>query len=116
MPEPSRFLASLPAGTIKNMNEFASVSKPHDPVKRTSPLKVGSNLDNIKSFFNSQNIDFKLPEGESKRKSSSGLKKGSQVQHPKFGFGVVHQVEGQGKGKKARIYFKEAGYKNILLE
>ncbi len=46
---------------------------------------------------------------------TSALMAGMQVEHPKFGKGKVISVEGQGPNKKATVFFKEIGNKNLLL-
>jgi DNA helicase-2/ATP-dependent DNA helicase PcrA len=38
-----------------------------------------------------------------------------KVEHPKFGFGIVKEVEVQGNDKKARIEFEKVGEKTLLL-
>jgi DNA helicase-2/ATP-dependent DNA helicase PcrA len=46
---------------------------------------------------------------------TSGLKEGMKVEHPKFGFGTVLQMDFSGADKKAKINFSDAGEKTLLL-
>lgn len=43
------------------------------------------------------------------------LKEGMEVEHARFGVGVVQSIEGKGSDKKAVIAFKGFGVKNLLL-
>ncbi len=115
--QPSRFIDSIEARLLNKLNEFAS--KPihkKSPIKGTSTLKVGSNLENIKSFFDKNHLEFNLPEQENAGSDLSNVKSGMRVEHPKFGLGVISRIEGHGKGRKAQIMFKNAGYRTVLLE
>jgi DNA helicase-2/ATP-dependent DNA helicase PcrA len=46
---------------------------------------------------------------------TAGLQAGMQVEHPKFGFGTVLQMDMSGADKKAKINFNEIGEKTLLL-
>jgi DNA helicase-2/ATP-dependent DNA helicase PcrA len=46
---------------------------------------------------------------------TAGLQAGMQVEHPKFGFGIVMQMDMSGADKKAKINFNEIGEKTLLL-
>jgi DNA helicase-2/ATP-dependent DNA helicase PcrA len=43
------------------------------------------------------------------------LKVGHRVEHPKFGFGTVVELDTSGSDRKARILFEQAGEKTLLL-
>ena len=43
------------------------------------------------------------------------IKEGVEVEHARFGYGVVKSIEGKGNDKKAVILFKGFGIKNLLL-
>ena len=38
-----------------------------------------------------------------------------KVEHPKFGFGEVLEIDEQGSNKKAKVSFEKAGDKTLLL-
>jgi DNA helicase-2/ATP-dependent DNA helicase PcrA len=44
------------------------------------------------------------------------LQAGMQVEHERFGKGKVLAVEGLGGNKKATVFFKEVGQKQLLLK
>ena len=43
------------------------------------------------------------------------LLEGMEVEHTRFGKGIVQKIEGEGADKKAAIAFKGFGVKNLLL-
>ena len=45
----------------------------------------------------------------------SSLEEGTEVEHARFGKGVVQSIEGEGNDRKAVIAFKGFGTKNLLL-
>lgn len=114
---PSRFLSSIDGSLLSNPFGNGDVQRAYSPIKDTSPLKVGSNIDNIMQFFKDRNIepgDFRQSPPAAVEKSP--LKNGNRVRHPVFGVGIVYSVEGSGKSRKARIYFQTEGYKTMMLE
>ena len=46
---------------------------------------------------------------------TSGLAQGMKVEHPKFGYGIVVQMDTSGADRKARIQFDNFGEKTLLL-
>ena len=46
----------------------------------------------------------------------TGLQTGMEVEHNRFGFGTVTQVDGEGDNRKAVVNFKNLGEKRILLK
>ena len=46
----------------------------------------------------------------------TGLQTGMEVEHNRFGFGTVTQVDGEGGNRKAVVNFKNLGEKRILLK
>ena len=47
---------------------------------------------------------------------TSGLQVGMEVEHERFGFGKVINLEGNKPDIKATIFFKELGQKQLLLK
>ena len=43
------------------------------------------------------------------------IKEGMNVEHARFGYGTVINIEGKGSDKKAIINFQSSGVKNLLL-
>jgi DNA helicase-2/ATP-dependent DNA helicase PcrA len=46
---------------------------------------------------------------------TSSLQEGMKVEHPKFGYGVVIQMDIAGADRKAKINFSDIGEKTLLL-
>lgn len=56
-----------------------------------------------------------VPAADFAPSDTSGLQKGMKVEHPKFGYGVVLQMDTSGADRKARIQFDNFGEKTLLL-
>ena len=55
-------------------------------------------------------------EREIRPKEASGLQSGMRVHHAMFGPGIVLAVQGSGDGQKARIKFRNAGEKTLMVQ
>ncbi len=55
------------------------------------------------------------PSADFKPSNTTGLTEGMEVEHAKFGFGVVKSVDENGTERKAVIQFRVAGEKTLLL-
>ena len=51
-----------------------------------------------------------------KQKGPGGFRVGQQVQHSKFGVGVIVQIEGQGADARLQVNFRDRGLKWLALE
>jgi DNA helicase-2/ATP-dependent DNA helicase PcrA len=103
--EPSRFLNEIDPAFIRmdkslNSREAAAASFVKSLVPR-KPTVVPPNLHTPSQDFTPSD--------------TSTLTGGMKVEHPKFGFGIVKEVEVQGNDKKARIEFEKVGEKTLLL-
>lgn len=116
--EPSRFLDELdpqyleidfqatPKPSISDFgSERSSWNQGGDTFVKPKPLKTRSILP--KSHVPSEGF---TPSDTSK------LQTGMEVEHPRFGFGKVLNVEGKAPDTKATIFFKELGQKQLLLK
>lgn len=56
-----------------------------------------------------------VPSADFSPSDTSGLQQGMKVEHPKFGYGVVVQMDTTGADRKARIQFDNFGEKTLLL-
>jgi DNA helicase-2/ATP-dependent DNA helicase PcrA len=56
-----------------------------------------------------------VPAADFEPSDTSGLQQGMKVEHPKFGYGVVIQMDTSGADRKARIQFDNFGEKTLLL-
>lgn len=57
-----------------------------------------------------------VPSKDFSPSDTSRLQSGMEVEHPRFGFGKVLNVEGTKPDTKATIFFKELGQKQLLLK
>jgi DNA helicase-2/ATP-dependent DNA helicase PcrA len=110
--EPSRFIDDIDARYIKTSKRFASQEFPGSSSNFTHRFVTG-----MRKTLSSQpppKASYK-PSPDFKPSDISGLQAGMSIEHPKFGFGTVIQVESAGPDRKARISFKDFGEKTLLL-
>jgi len=88
-PQPSQYAKNLVNGIKKTIS-----SKPQQPVNKATAYK---------------------PSADFKPTDTSGLKEGMKVEHPKFGFGTVVEMDFSGADRKAKISFNDVGEKTLLL-
>jgi DNA helicase-2/ATP-dependent DNA helicase PcrA len=103
--EPSRFLNEIDPAFIRVDRSLGSrESTVTSFVKNLTPRKPSM-----------VNVNVHTPTEDFKPSDTSSLSEGMRVEHPKFGFGVVKEVETNGNEKKARIEFEKVGEKTLLL-
>jgi len=109
--EPSRFLDEIDPRCVKQKN--ASIK---------NSFGVGEELglkNLIKTNHTTQQTVAKKqtykPSPDFKPSDTTYLAAGMKVEHLKFGYGLVLEVQGEEKDRKARINFEEAGEKLLLL-
>jgi DNA helicase II / ATP-dependent DNA helicase PcrA len=114
--EPSRFLDDVDQRFIKVSTKFGGL----ESVPPSS--QYAKNLINgIKKTVSSQPVVKKQsataykPPADFAPSDTSALQAGMKVEHPKFGFGTVVQMDMSGADRKARIEFSEVGEKTLLL-
>jgi DNA helicase-2/ATP-dependent DNA helicase PcrA len=114
--EPSRFLDDIDQSFIK---VSAKLGGGYESAPATS--QYAKNLVNgIKRTISSspqpvnKSTAYKAPV-DFKPSDTSTLKEGMKVEHPKFGFGTVIQMDMTGADRKAKIHFNDAGEKTLLL-
>ncbi|MBC6409849.1 MAG: UvrD-helicase domain-containing protein [Ekhidna sp.] len=112
--ERSRFLEEIAPQFIKVNRRFSS-KKPASP----SVNYVTKNfISSIKKENSTKKFSTQInhtPGTDFEPSDTSKLEKGMKVEHPKFGFGVVTNIDKQGFGKKASVDFEKAGKKTLLL-
>jgi DNA helicase-2/ATP-dependent DNA helicase PcrA len=113
--EPSRFLDVIDQSFIK---VSAKLGGGYESAPATS--QYAKNLVNgIKKTIAStpavnKSSAYKAPV-DFKPSDTSALKEGMKVEHPKFGFGTVVQMDMSGADRKAKIHFGDVGEKTLLL-
>jgi DNA helicase-2/ATP-dependent DNA helicase PcrA len=108
--EPSRFLDEIDPRCVKQKNAN---------VKNSLGLGEESSLKNLVRSNHTQQVAAKKtsykPPADFKPSDTTYLAAGMKVEHLKFGYGLVLEVQGEDKDRKARINFEEAGEKLLLL-
>lgn len=110
--EPSRFLEEI---------DESLLDIPHKSALKTAPSENGgrekgnyyppSGKRNLKPIGTTTPVDSSTFQPD----DTTGLVAGMEIEHPKFGKGKVVAVEGAGPNKKATVFFKNIGNKNLLL-
>jgi DNA helicase II / ATP-dependent DNA helicase PcrA len=116
--EPSRFLDDIDQGYIKVSTKFGGIeSAPAQPSSQYAKNLVNGIKKTISSSPTPKPAAAAAykPPVDFKPSDTSGLKEGMQVEHPKFGFGTVVQMDLSGADKKAKINFSGVGEKTLLL-
>lgn len=113
--EPSRFLEEVDPSFIKVNRKFSAT----DPVSPGVNYVTKNFVNNLKKEstnkkFANQIINHK-PSVDFEPSDTSNLEVGMKVEHPKFGFGLVSEIDEQGANKKAKVNFEKAGEKTLLL-
>ncbi|WP_462248780.1 ATP-dependent helicase [Ekhidna sp.] len=112
--EPSRFLEEVDPQFIKVNRKFSS----SDPVSPGINYVTKNFVNNVRKENTTKRFAAKVnhkPSADFEPSDTSNLTEGMKVEHPKFGFGVVTNIDEQGSNKKAKVDFEKAGEKTLLL-
>jgi DNA helicase II / ATP-dependent DNA helicase PcrA len=114
--EPSRFLDDVDQSFIKVSTKFGGLESVPPSSQYAKNLVNG-----MKKTISSQPVvkktgssTYRAP-ADFAPSDTSTLQAGMKVEHPKFGFGTVVQMDISGADRKARIEFSEVGEKTLLL-
>ncbi len=110
--EPSRFLDDVDPRFIKVSTKFGGVES-----AAPNPEFTKSFVSSMKRTMSTQPIQKSTykPSADFKPSDTSSLEEGMKVEHPKFGFGLVLQMDTSGPDRKAKISFNDFGEKTLLL-
>jgi len=111
--EPSRFLEEIDSRFIKVNRKFHK-----EPVLPTQSTHYAKSLVSSVKRPTTQpaNNNYKhTPSSDFKPSDTSGLQQGMKVEHPKFGFGNVANIDTDGANRKAKVMFDNFGEKTLLL-
>ncbi len=111
--EPSRFLDDLDSRYLKISTKFGGMES-----VAPNPNYAKSFVSGMKKTVSSQPVvkatTYK-PAADFAPSDTSRLQEGMKVEHPKFGFGMVIQLDETGADRKAKIQFSDFGEKTLLL-
>jgi DNA helicase II / ATP-dependent DNA helicase PcrA len=114
--EPSRFLDDVDQGYIKVSTKFGGIESSPPPTSQYAKNLVNGIKKSISSSPPPRpSAAIYKPSLDFKPSDTSTLKEGMQVEHPKFGYGKVVQMDFSGADKKAKIDFSGVGEKTLLL-
>jgi DNA helicase-2/ATP-dependent DNA helicase PcrA len=111
--EPSRFLDDIDQSFIKVSTKFAGLESSPPPSQYAKNLVSG-----IKKTISSTpppKVTAYKTSADFQPSDTSQLREGMKVEHPKFGFGKVTQMDSAGADRKAKINFDDFGEKTLLL-
>ncbi len=109
--EPSRFLEEIDPQYIR-VNRTLNAKGPVATSNYAKNLVSGINQQQKRTIVRKTNYQ---PSLDFKPSDTSNLVEGMKVEHPKFGFGTVKQMDVLGSQRKARVVFDEVGEKTLLL-
>jgi DNA helicase-2/ATP-dependent DNA helicase PcrA len=78
------------------------------------PTAGSGPLDNTAAFFGKNGFKAKARMEIAPQTGRTGLGKGSRVQHPKYGEGIIFAREGDGEDAKLTVQFKSHGMKKLV--
>jgi len=111
--EPSRFLDDVDQTFIKVSTKFAGLEST-PPSSDYAKTLVNGIKKTISSAPAAKVTSYRAP-ADFAPSDTSGLREGMKVEHPKFGFGLVTQMDFSGPDRKAKINFDDFGEKTLLL-
>jgi DNA helicase II / ATP-dependent DNA helicase PcrA len=110
--EPSRFIDEIDSEFVDM--DLAGLKKESPMVssnQKSQATRSSVLLKNYSHKSTSHPIDPNFKEGD-----VSGMKVGDKIQHIRFGYGQVLDLDGNGPNKKARIDFEKAGEKTLVVK
>ena len=119
--EPSRFLDEIDKEFLEmdrrftTTKAFSNFAKEDDSSTKTNSwmkTAASKSIPFIKPTFKS----LPLPIENFVPDNTSGLKEGMNVEHQRFGMGVVTAIEGAADSRKATVLFNEYGEKQLVLK
>ena len=110
--EPSRFIEEVEPRYIQIATRPSSV-----PQAEFRPRYTRNTLQHLKKPTgpSPNQVKYHTPSPDFKPSDTSGLIEGMKVEHPKFGFGTVTNMDTEGASRKAKVKFDNFGEKTLLL-
>lgn len=112
--EPSRFLDDVDSRYLKVSSKFNTYESSPGTSNYAKSLVNGIKKTVASTPAAPKPSSYKAP-ADFKPSDTSALEEGMKVEHPKFGFGTVVQMDLAGADRKAKIHFAEVGEKTLLL-
>ncbi|MFT4736314.1 MAG: DNA helicase-2/ATP-dependent DNA helicase PcrA [Cyclobacteriaceae bacterium] len=112
--EPSRFLEEIDPAFLKVTKKF-SANEGTSPSGSYFAKNFVKNQRSTVQATKAAPAQVHKPSADFEPSDTSGLATGMKVEHPKFGFGTVANVDNNGSNRKATVKFDIAGEKTLLL-
>lgn len=109
--EPSRFMEEIDPKYINVVRRSRKTIQPVQNVIYSKRLFSNLQSTNNKNFSRINHI----PSPDFEPSDTSNLSEGMKVEHPKFGFGKVVEMDFEGSIRKAKVNFNNFGEKTLLL-
>lgn len=110
--EPSRFLEEIDSSFL-NVPRRTSTSE--SPAQNYFTKNFVNNMKQQQAGRRFVQHTNHKPSADFQPSDTSMLEVGMKVEHPKFGFGEVMEIDRQGSNQKAKVNFDKAGEKTLLL-
>jgi DNA helicase-2/ATP-dependent DNA helicase PcrA len=114
MCEPSRFLEEIDAKYLK-MSRKVIQSAPQEEHKSHYARSLVAGLKKPEPAPMTKKAPAYEPSADFAASDTSNLAAGMKVEHPKFGFGKVQEIDTDGANRKAKVLFDNFGEKTLLL-
>ena len=114
--EPSRFIEEIDPEFIRVSRKFSRPSPEEE--NQPSGGYARSLVKGIRKTTQSRPVNKKSsykPPVDFTPSDTTDLKEGMKVEHPKFGFGKVLEMDENGANRKAKVNFDDFGEKTLLL-
>ena len=109
--EPSRFLREIPSELLRKLGR----GEVYYPTRKPSAEPREAHIpESIKEFFARHNIRFPSPYDKETPGGEPPFRLGEEVYHPKFGKGVIIDMEGEGEEAKLTVSFLRVGRKKLI--
>ena len=112
--EPSRFIDEVDPDFIKVSTKFSNVSSTDESSSNFAKSFVSGMRKTTTSKPIPKKTNYK-PSPDFAPSDTTGLQEGMKVEHPKFGFGKVKEMDESGANRKAKVEFDDFGEKTLLL-
>ena len=112
--EPSRFLEEIDSSFL-NVPRRAATNTDSPAQNYFAKNFVKNNMKQQQSARKFVKQTNHKPSADFQPSDTANLEVGMKVEHPKFGFGKVLEIDRQGSNQKARVDFEKAGEKTLLL-
>ena len=113
---PSRFLREIPEHLLEDLSEPLPSRQErfyeYDPAALEEVAGQEVSLAHVRRYFRVE--DGPAQPVQRVRTPGSGFVPGSQVRHPKYGYGTVLRREGQGENTKLTVRFPVVGLKKLM--